>query len=183
MHCQINKLSILENPLDLSTKFIRDLVRDESVPDPESALCDESVPDWRLCDESVPDPFGIWRRSSLCDESVTKSVTIKRTLLNLLTDKVFYISHPSISSCLECNVSLKGPHVDTALFILLVAEILKLSRFNLIDIKIDYKTFSLHFKDVAAMKLLNLIFKDRFDHALYPLYYKWIEGAEWMSKF
>lgn len=106
----------------------------------------------------------------------------QQTLLNLLTDKVFYISHPSISS-LECNVSLKGPHVDTALFILLVAEILKLSRFNLIDIKIDYKTFSLHFKDVAAMKLLNLIFKDRFDHALYPLYYKWIKGAEWMSKF
>ena len=159
MHCQINKLSILENtttPLDLttikkeqSTKFIpvtslRDLVRDES-------------------------------------ETINK-MKDQQTLLNLLTDKVFYISHPSISS-LECNVSLKGPHVDTALFILLVAEILKLSRFNLIDIKIDYKTFSLHFKDVAAMKLLNLIFKDRFDHALYPLYYKWIEGAEWMSKF
>lgn len=104
------------------------------------------------------------------------------TLLNLLTNKVFYISHPSISS-LECNVSLKGPHVDTALFILLVDEILKLSRFNPIDIKIDFKTFSLQFKDVAAMKFLNLIFKDRFDHALYPLYYKWIEGAEWMSKF
>lgn len=125
-------------------------------------------------------------RDLVRDESVTKSETINKmkdqqTLLNLLTDKVFYISHPSISS-LECNVSLKGPHVDTALFILLVAEILKLSRFNLIDIKIDYKTFSLHFKDVAAMKLLNLIFKDRFNHALYPLYYKWIEGAEWMSK-
>lgn len=156
MHCQINKLSILENtttPLDLTTikkesqlpvTSIRDLVRDES-------------------------------------ETINK-MKDQQTLLNLLTDKVFYISHPSISS-LECNVSLKGPHVDTALFILLVAEILKLSRFNLIDIKMDYKTFSLHFKDVAAMKLLNLIFKDRFDHALYPLYYKWIEGAEWMSKF
>jgi len=118
-------------------------------------------------------------RDLVRDESVTKD---QQTLLNLLTDKVFYISHPSISS-LECNVSLKGPHVDTALFILLVAEILKLGRFNLIDIKIDYKTFSLRFKDVAAMKLLNLIFKDRFDHALYPLYYKWVEGAEWMSKF
>lgn len=119
-------------------------------------------------------------RDLVRDESVTKSETKdQQTLLNLLTDKVFYISHPSISS-LECNVSLKGPHVDTALFILLVAEILKLSRFNLIDIKIDYKTFSLHFKDVAAMKLLNLIFKDRFNHALYPLYYKWIEGAEWI---
>ena len=113
------------------------------------------------------------------DESEMKD---QQTLLNLLTNKVFYISHPSISS-LECNVSLKGPHVDTALFILLVDEILKLSRFNPIDIKIDFKTFSLQFKDVAAMKFLNLIFKDRFDHALYPLYYKWIEGAEWMSKF
>ena len=113
------------------------------------------------------------------DESEMKD---QQTLLNLLTNKVFYISHPSISS-LECNVSLKGPHVDTALFILLVDEILKLSRFNPIDIKIDFKTFSLQFKDVAAMKFLNLIFKDRFDHALYPLYYKWIEGAEWMSTF
>ena len=113
------------------------------------------------------------------DESEMKD---QQTLLNLLTNKVFYISHPSISN-LECNVSLKGPHVDTSLFILLVDEILKLSRFNPIDIKIDFKTFSLQFKDVAAMKFLNLIFKDRFDHALYPLYYKWIEGAEWMSKF
>ena len=113
------------------------------------------------------------------DESEMKD---QQTLLNLLTNKVFYISHPSISN-LECNVSLKGPHVDTSLFILLVDEILKLSRFNPTDIKIDRKTFSLQFKDVAAMKLLNLIFKDRFDHALYPLYYKWIEGAEWMSKF
>ena len=113
------------------------------------------------------------------DESEMKD---QQTLLNLLTNKVFYISHPSISN-LECNVSLKGPHVDTSLFILLVDEILKLSRFNPTDIKIDRKTFSLQFKDVAAMKFLNLIFKDRFDHALYPLYYKWIEGAEWMSKF
>lgn len=152
MHCQINKLSISENtttPLDLKKELPVTSIRD-----------------------------------LVRDESVTKSETINKmkdqqTLLNLLTDKVFYISHPSISS-LECNVSLKGPHVDTALFILLVAEILKLSRFNLIDIKIDYKTFSLHFKDVAAMKLLNLIFKDRFNHALYPLYYKWIEGAEWV---
>jgi hypothetical protein len=176
MHCQINKLSILENtttPLDLttikkesqSTKFI-----------PVTSIRD-LVPIRR-----EPDPEGIWRRSSQNDESETiNKMKDQQTLLNLLTDKVFYISHPSISS-LECNVSLKGPHVDTALFILLVAEILKLSRFNLIDIKIDYKTFSLHFKDVAAMKLLNLIFKDRFDHVLYPLYYKWIEGAEWMSK-
>ena len=164
MHCQINKLSILENtttPLDLTT------IKKES----------QST-------KFIPVTF---IRDLVSDESVTKSETINKmkdqqTLLNLLTDKVFYISHPSISS-LECNVSLKGPHVDTALFILLVAEILKLSRFNLIDIKIDYKTFSLYFKDVAAMKLLNLIFKDRFDHALYPLYYKWVEGAEWMSKF
>ena len=161
MHCQINKLSISENittPLDLTIKK-----------------------------ESQSTKFITSIRDLVRDESVTKSETINKmkdqqTLLNLLTNKVFYISHPSISS-LECNVSLKGPHVDTALFILLVDEILKLSRFNPIDIKIDFKTFSLQFKDVAAMKLLNLIFKDRFDHALYPLYYKWIEGAEWMSKF
>lgn len=131
--------------------------------------------------ENTTTPLDLTTKLSLRD-LVCDKMRDQQTLLNLLTDKVFYISHPSISS-LECNVSLKGPHVDTALFILLVAEILKLSRFNLIDIKIDYKTFSLHFKDVAAMKLLNLIFKDRFDHALYPLYYKWIEGAEWMSKF
>ena len=162
MHCQINKLSISENtttPLDLTT----------------------------IKKESQSTKFITSIRDLVRDESVTKSETINKmkdqqTLLNLLTNKVFYISHPSISS-LECNVSLKGPHVDTALFILLVDEILKLSRFNPIDIKIDFKTFSLQFKDVAAMKFLNLIFKDRFDHALYPLYYKWIEGAEWMSKF
>lgn len=159
MHCQINKLSILENtttPLDLTT------IKKES-------QSTKFIPVTSL-------------RDLVCDKSETiNKMKDQQTLLNFLTDKVFYISHPSISS-LECNVSLKGPHVDTALFVLLVAEILKLSRFNLIDIKIDYNTFSLHFKDVAAMKILNLIFKDRFGHALYPLYYKWIEGAEWMSK-
>ena len=161
MHCQINKLSISENittPLDLTIKK-----------------------------ESQSTKFITSIRDLVRDESVTKSETINKmkdqqTLLNLLTNKVFYISHPSISN-LECNVSLKGPHVDTSLFILLVDEILKLSRFNPTDIKIDRKTFSLQFKDVAAMKLLNLIFKDSFDNALNPLYYKWIEGAEWMSKF
>jgi hypothetical protein len=172
MHCQINKLSILENtttPLDLTT------IKKES-------QSTKFIPVTSIRDLVPIRREGIWRRSSQSDESETiNKMKDQQTLLNLLTDKVFYISHPSISS-LECNVSLKGPHVDTALFILLVAEILKLSRFNLIDIKIDYKTFSLHFKDVAAMKLLNLIFKDRFDHVLYPLYYKWIEGAEWMSK-
>lgn len=152
MHYQINKLSISENT---TTPLDLTTIKKES----------QSIQDL-VRDES---------------ETINK-MKDQQTLLNLLTNKVFYISHPSISS-LECNVSLKGPHVDTALFILLVDEILKLSRFNPIDIKIDFKTFSLQFKDVAAMKFLNLIFKDRFDHALYPLYYKWIEGAEWMSKF
>ena len=163
MHCQINKLSISENTTTISEN---------------TTTISENT--------TTPLDLTIKKESQFIRDHESETINKmkdQQTLLNLLTDKVFYISHPSISSSLECNVSLKGPHVDTALFILLVAEILKLSRFNLIDIKIDYKTFSLHFKDVAAMKLLNLIFKDRFNHALYPLYYKWIEGAEWMSKF
>jgi hypothetical protein len=54
-----------------------------------------------------------------------------------------------------------------------VSEITDLVGLNHKQIKINYDTYSILFKDVAAMKLLNLLFKENKDHALYPIYLQW----------
>ena len=62
-----------------------------------------------------------------------------------------------------------------------VQEILTLANFNPKQIELKEKNFTLLFKEVAAIKFLNLLFKDNSDHALYPIYLKWIDGSEWMK--
>ena len=104
----------------------------------------------------------------------------KHHLISSLTlDRLFYISHPSLSN-LECSINL-NIGVDNAFFDEVVNEILSLGNFNLEQIEKREKTFSVLFKGVAAMKLLNIIFKGQSNHALYPIYLKWIEGSEWMA--
>lgn len=102
-------------------------------------------------------------------------------LLSILRDKLYYISHPSVSS-LECSINLSMCEMFShSAFEDTVQEILTLANFNPKQIELKEKNFTLLFKEVAAIKLLNLLFKDNSDHALYPIYLKWIDGSEWMK--
>lgn len=111
----------------------------------------------------------------------TKS--IKPDLHALLLDRLFYISHPSMSS-LECSINLNNCSIGSEeVFNSIVQEIMQLASFNPKQVKKIFKTFSVIFKDVAALKLLNVLFKGHEDHALFPLYTKWLSGGEWMASY
>jgi hypothetical protein len=109
----------------------------------------------------------------------TKKNGKRHLISSLILDRLFYISHPSIST-LECSINL-NVGAGNALFDGMANEIISLGSFNPEQIELRAKTFSVLFKDVAAMKLLNIIFKGHSNHALYPIYLKWIEGSEWMA--
>ena len=102
---------------------------------------------------------------------------LKKVLLNQL----FYISHPSLST-LECSLNLKCFCFGSDnLFENITNEIVEMVKCNPEQVKINNKTFTVLFKDVAAMKLLNILFKENTDHALYQIYENWVEGFEWLS--
>lgn len=110
-----------------------------------------------------------------------------KALMEMIRDRLFYISHPS-SSSLECSINLKLKKnilkvliEEDLIFEEIIKEILLLADFNPKQIEKKYKTQTILFKDVAALKLLNIIFKNNEDHALYPIYSKWIDGFEWMK--
>lgn len=108
----------------------------------------------------------------------------------MLLNRLIYISHPS-TSYIECAINLyKWPISDMllteqtnvkTLFYNIAQEILEMSNCNPKQVNIKYETYSILFKDVAAMKFLNIIFKGNENHALYKIYLKWLEGSEWMS--
>jgi len=147
---------------------------------------------------SILAPLDLITSRNLTKNPLDKSATILKDNKNLLLkdmlrDRLFYISHPSLSS-LECSINLKlcnncpedkdGLQIpEDVFFEETVREILSLANFNPKQIEKKNRTWSLLFKDVAAMKLLNIIFKGHEDHALYPIYLKWIDGSEWMSKY
>lgn len=105
-----------------------------------------------------------------------------KELKELICDRLFYISHPSISS-LECSINLNiSTRIDKNLFFeTTTKEILKLADFNPKQIEIRSKYYTILFKDIAALKLLNIIFKDNTNHVLYPIYLKWIGKFEWLK--
>jgi hypothetical protein len=103
------------------------------------------------------------------------------TIDKLLLERLIYVSHPSIST-LECSINLykwsvfevlKSRADPKTIFFNIVSEIVELVGLNHEQIKINYDTCSILFKDVAAMKLLNILFKENKDHALYPIYLQW----------
>lgn len=111
------------------------------------------------------------------------------TLDKVLLERLVYVSHPSISN-LECSINLYKwkflealkTRVDPkTLFYNIASEIVKMVKCNPKQIKINYYTCSILFQDVAAMKLLNFLFRDNKNHTLYSIYLKWLEGSEWMS--
>jgi hypothetical protein len=109
-----------------------------------------------------------------------------KCLKEILSERLFYVSHPSLSN-LECSINLNLsqriiPSIDKNIFFEeTVKEILELGNFNHKQIDKRDKSQTILFKDVAAMKLLNIIFKDNENHALYPIYLKWIDGSEWLK--
>jgi hypothetical protein len=112
-----------------------------------------------------------------------------KTLDKVLLERLVYISHPSISN-LECSINLykwsffevlKNRADLKLIFYNVASEIIEMTNSNPSQVKINYYTYSILFQHVAAMKLLNLLFKHNKDHALYPIYLKWLEGSEWMS--
>lgn len=96
-------------------------------------------------------------------------------LKKLALHRMFYISHPSLAS-LECTMNFLNYSED--IFNFIFSEMLKLANFNPEEVEKNYSSFSISFKDVAAMKLLNIIFKDNEDHALHKLYQKWLGKSE-----
>ena len=67
-----------------------------------------------------------------------------------------------------------------AAFDTIVNKVLSLCSFAPDQVIKSYTRYSLMFKDVAAIKLLAMLFKDHKDHALYPLFNNWVNGSEWM---
>jgi hypothetical protein len=126
------------------------------------------------------------RKNSLL-ANATPQITTPQTVISgaalkrLIRSRLFYISHPSLSS-LECSINLNSNSTREN-FDCIVETILALSNFNSKEVERNDKTFCLNFKDVAAMKLLNIVFKDDLDHALYPIYLAWILGSEWMTTY
>lgn len=101
-------------------------------------------------------------------------------LVSVLRDRLFYVSHPSISKKVECSINLQPVllHVSvhtTDRFNELVDEILSLSNFNLDNVERSFKNYTLFFKDDDAMKIMALLFKGHEYHVLYPIYLNWIK--------
>lgn len=110
-------------------------------------------------------------------QSQEEPLDLKKVLLNQL----FYISHPSVST-LECSLNLKCFCFGSEnLFEKITNEIVEMVKCNPEQVKIKNKIFTILFKDVAAMKLLNILFKENTDHVLYPIYKNWLKGSEWLS--
>lgn len=105
------------------------------------------------------------------------------TLDKILLERLVYISHPSTSN-LECIINLykwsffemlqNRSDNQKVLFYDVASEIVAMTNLNPVEVKINYYTYSILFKNVAAMKLLNILFKDNKEHSLYPLYLKWL---------
>lgn len=110
-------------------------------------------------------------------QSQEEPLDLKKALLNQL----FYISHPSVST-LECSLNLKYFCFGSEnLFEKITKEIIEMVKCNPEQVTIKNKIFTILFKDVAAIKLLNILFKGNTDHALYQIYKNWIKGSEWLS--
>ncbi|CCV01828.1 hypothetical protein IIV22_151R [Invertebrate iridescent virus 22] len=104
-------------------------------------------------------------------------------LISILRERLFYLSHPSVSN-LECSVNLSITNMCSPKgFEETIKDVLSLANFNPKEIEINHKVSSIIFKDVAAIKLLNILFKDYSNHPLHPIYLKWIQGSEWMTQF
>ena len=105
-------------------------------------------------------------------------------LTSILRERLFYISHPSVAKRVECAINLQPilMHININTldrFNDLVEEILSLGDFNFKNIEKNFKSYTVIFKDVEAMKFLALLFKGHEYHVLYPLYLKWLKGSVW----
>lgn len=120
-------------------------------------------------DDTLPKPIGCERKKA----NTLSSEELKK-LKNTLRDNIFYISHPSISD-IECSINLK---IFDSNF---VKNILLLDSFNLAQIELNPKTKLISFKGVAALKLLNILFKDQFYHPLYPNYIRWVGNSNLLT--
>jgi hypothetical protein len=115
-------------------------------------------------------------------------------VLNLMSQSINYISHPSITSGLECNINFKK------LFDRLMTIFLKyLSEKEIVNINSDavenlLKSYLnvkferinnlLVFKDVEALKILYvlIVIINKNDHPLYNRYLEWVKGENsWME--
>ena len=95
-------------------------------------------------------------------------------LKSVMLERLFYISHPEISS-LECSINLNNTSVDPdELFNNIIAEITSIDSFNRKEISINLKVFTLSFVGESALKLLRLLLDENPGHALYPLYSGWL---------
>lgn len=123
-------------------------------------------------------------QSSNCNQINYNQINLKGNrfllLVSVLRDRLFYVSHPSISNKVECSINLQPVllHVHTHVtdrFNELVDEILSLSNFNLNNVEKSFKNYTLFFKDNDALKIMSLLFKGHEYHVLYPIYLKWIK--------
>jgi hypothetical protein len=120
-------------------------------------------------------------------------------VLKLMSKTINYISHPSITSSLECNINfnrlvdlfliivfnLKGdPALQNVDFDKIDSNAIEGLIRSYIDIKFERKDSLLIFKDVEALKILHvlIVLINESDHPLYPCYLEWIKGENgWMS--
>jgi hypothetical protein len=108
----------------------------------------------------------------------TTSDAIDLGQLPTTTDAIDLGQLPTTTDAIDLSQRLK---INDLFFEETCQKILALSNFNhkQIEKRKDIKTIL--FKDVAAMKILNIIFRSNEDHALYPIYLNWINGSEWLK--
>jgi len=135
------------------------------------------------------DEIRIMGRKSIGHRSKSTSTQSPKAQLiqSMLLDRLLYISHPTIS-CVECSINLykwpvtlllAGQNDPRTIFYDISTEIIQMVGANPQQTEIKYQTCSILFKGVSAMRLLNMLFKGNEDHALYPIYVKWLEGSKW----
>lgn len=95
-------------------------------------------------------------------------------ILKLMSTTIHYISHPSITKSLECNLNCKS-----------LFQLFKNLNINsFLNIKFEQKNDILIFKDTEALKVLYvlIVIINESDHPLYPCYLEWIKENAWMEE-
>jgi hypothetical protein len=96
-----------------------------------------------------------------------------------LLDGLHYISHPSTSK-VECTINFASllrnepQNYKVAILKTVASKILAID--DTIDgsqITLSFQNVSFTFREDAALKIMNVVLKDKVYHALYPIFTKW----------
>ena len=116
-------------------------------------------------------------------------------VLKLMSQTINYISHPSLTNMLECNINfkqfsnilmdilLKEPRVLLKDLVNINNDTIEILLRSYLNIKFERNAGLLIFKDTEALKILHvlIVMINESEHPLYQCYHNWISGENWMT--